>query len=174
MAVAVKSPVRNPAANRARTRHVFARLMEGRSTADIAAAEGISVRRVQQIVRAELARREANPAEDYLLMQVARLERAVELLGGQIEAGKASAAAAYLRTVEALSKLVARPLRLDDPLFREQGAVAKMTERLARLDAAREIVAQRALAAQAKQSGRQAIEKAESGETADGAEASPP
>ena len=59
-------------------------------------------------------------------MQVARLERAVELLGGQIEAGKATAAAAYLRTVEALSKLAARPLRLDDPLFREQGAVAKI------------------------------------------------
>ncbi len=99
-------------------------------------------------------------------MQVARLERAVELLGGQIEAGKATAAAAYLRTVEALSKLVARPLRLDDPLFREQGAVAKMTERLARLDAAREIVAARALAAQAKQNAGQAIEKTESGETA--------
>jgi hypothetical protein len=170
---AAKPPVRNPVASQARTRHVFARLMDGQSTAAIAAAEGLSVRRVQQIVSAELQRREANPAEDYVLMQVARLERAVELLGGQIEAGKASAAAAYLRTVEALSKLVARPLRLDDPLFREQGAIAKMTERLARLDAAREIVAQRALAAQAKRSDGQTIEKTESGETADCAEASP-
>ena len=172
MPAAVKPPVRNPVASRARIRHVFARLMEGQSTRDVAAAEGVSVRRVQQIVQVELARRGANPAEDYLLMQVARLERAVELLGGQIEAGKASAAAAYLRTVEALSKLVARPLRLDDPLFREQGAVAKMTERLARLDAAREIFAARALAAQAKQNAGQAIEKTESGETSDCAEAS--
>ena len=84
---AAKPPVRNPAASRARTRHVFARLMEGQSTAAIAAAEGLSLRRVQQIVSGELARREANPAEDYVLMQVARLERALDLLGGQIEAG---------------------------------------------------------------------------------------
>jgi hypothetical protein len=172
MPVAAQPPVRNPAASRVRTRRVFARLMEGRSTADIAAAEGVSVRRVQQIVSAELARRGANPAEDYLLIQVARLERAVDLLGGQIEAGKASAAAAYLRTIEALSKFVARPLRLDDPSFREPGAVANMTERLARLDAARELVAERALAAQAKRNDEQAIENADSGETADCAEAS--
>ena len=169
---AAKPPVRNPAASRERTRHVFARLMQGQSTAAIAAAEGVSVRRVQQIVHAELARREANPAEDYVLMQVARLERALDLLGGQIEAGQARAAAAFVRTVETLSKLAARPLCLDNPLFREQGAVATMTERLARLDAAREIVAERALAAQAKRNDGQAIEKTDSGETADCAEAS--
>jgi hypothetical protein len=166
-------PLRNPVASQARARHVFARLMEGQSTAAIASAEGLSVRRVQQIVSAELLRREANPAEDYVLMQVARLERALDLLGGQIEAGKASAAAAYLRTVEMLSKLAARPLFLADPAFRQTGAVATMTERLARLDAAREIVASRALAAQAKQNAGQAIEKTESGEAAECAEASP-
>ena len=88
MPIAEQPPVRNPAASRERTRHVFARLMDGQSTAAIAAAEGLGVRRVQQIVAAELARREANPAEDYVLMQVARLERALDLLGGQIEAGK--------------------------------------------------------------------------------------
>jgi hypothetical protein len=129
---------------------------------------------VQQIVSAELARRGANPAEDYLLMQVARLERAVELLGRQIEAGKASAAGAYLRTVEALSKLVARPLFLADPAFRQTGAVAAMAERLTRLDAAREIVASRALGVQAKRNDSQAIENTDSGETAACAEASPP
>ena len=172
MPAVAKSPVRNSAASRARTRHVFARLMQGQSTADIAAAEGVSVRRVQQIVSAELQRRGANPAEDYVIMQVARLERALDLLGGQIEAGRASSALAFVRTVELLSKLAARPLRLDSPLFREPGAVAAMTERLARLDAAREIVAERALAAQAKRNDGQAIEKTESGETAERAEAS--
>jgi hypothetical protein len=96
---------------------------------------------VQQIVSEELARREANPAEDYVLTQIARLERALDLLGGQIEAGRASAAPAFVCTVELLSKLAARPLRLDSVVFREQGAVAALTERLARLDAAREIVA---------------------------------
>ena len=165
-------PIRNPAASRERTRHIFARLMQGQSTAAIAAAEGVSLRRVQQIVHAELARREANPAEDYAIMQIARLERALDLLGGQIEAGRASAAPAFVRTIEILSKLAARPLRLDSPVFREIGAVAAMTERLARLDAAREIVAERALAADTKQNDGQAIEKTEFGETADCAEAS--
>ena len=170
MPVAAKPPVRNAAARHQRTRQVFARLMEGQSTRDIAAAEALSVRRVQQIVRAELKRREANPAEDYVIMQVARLERALDLLGGQIEAGRATAALAFVRVVEMLSKLAARPLHLASPSFRQTGAVAALAERLARLDAAREIVAQRALAAEAKQIDGQAIEKADSGEIADCAE----
>ena len=172
MPAAAKPPIRNAVASRARTRHVFARLMEGQSTAAIAAAEGLSVRRVQQIISAELARRGANPAGDFVLMQIARLERALDLLGGQIEAGRAASALAYVRTVEMLSKLAARPLRLDDPVFREPGAVTALTERLARLDAAREIVAARALAAATKRNDGQAIEKTESDETADCAEAS--
>jgi hypothetical protein len=170
MPVAAKSPVRSALARRGRTRHVFARMMEGQSTRDIA-AEGVSVRRAPQIVRAELARREANPAEDYVIMQVARLERALDLLGGQIEAGRATAALAFVRTIEMLAKLAAGPLRLASPSFRPEGAVAALAERLARLDAAREIVAQRALAAEAKRIDGQAIEKADSGETADCAEA---
>jgi hypothetical protein len=170
---AAKSPVRNrAAASIARSRRVFARLLDGQSTAEIAVAERVSVRRVQQIVNAELARREANPAEDYVILQVARLERALDLLGGQIEAGRPSAALAFVRTIEMLSKFAKGPLRLDSPIFREKGAVAAMTERLARLDAAREIVATRALAAAAKRNAAQAIEKTDSGETADCAEAS--
>jgi hypothetical protein len=172
MPAAAKSFSRSASARRQRTRHVFARLMEGQSTRDIAAAEGVSVRRVQQIVRAELARREANPAEDYVIMQVARLERALDLLGGQIEAGRATSALAFVRTIEMLSKLAAGPLRLVSPSFRQTGAVAALAERLARLDAAREIVAERALAAEAKRNDGQAIEKADSGEIAGCVEAS--
>jgi hypothetical protein len=172
MPIVDQPPVRNPAASRERTRHIFARLMQGQSTAAIAKAEGVSLRRVQQIVHDELARREANPAEDYVLMQVARLERALDLLGGQIEAGRASAAPAFVRTIETLSKLAARPLFLPDPAFRQMGAVAALSERLARLDAAREIVAERALAAETKQNDGQPIETADSGEAADCAEAS--
>jgi len=172
MSDAAIPPVRNPAASRERTRHIFARLMQGQSTAAIAAAEGVSLRRVQQIVAAELQRRDANPAEDYVIMQVARLERALELLAGQIEAGKASAAGAFVRTVEMLSKLAARPLFLPEFVFRSPGAVATMTERLARLDAAREVVAERARVAGAKQNDDQPIEKTDSGEAVDCAEAS--
>ena len=172
MSDAAMPPVRNPAASRERTRHIFARLMQGQSTAAIAAAEGVGLRRVQQIVAAELQRRDANPAEDYALMQVARLERALELLGRQIEAGRASAAPAFVRTIEALSKLTACPLRLTNAAFGQMGPVATMTERLARLDAAREIVAECALVAETKQNDSQPIEKTDSGEAADCAEAS--
>jgi hypothetical protein len=105
-------------------------------------------------------------------MQVARLERALDLLGGQIEAGRATSALAFVRTIEMLSKLAAGPLRLASPSFRQTGAVAALAERLARLDAAREIVAERALAAEAKRNDGQAIEKADSGEIAGCVEAS--
>ncbi len=44
----------------ARTRHIFARVMDGQSTAEIAAAEGVTVRRIPQIVAAELARTQSN------------------------------------------------------------------------------------------------------------------
>jgi hypothetical protein len=164
MPAAAHLPARNPVARRIQTRHVFARLMEGQSTRDIAAAEGLSARRVQQIVRAELKRREANPAEDYVIMQVARLERALDLLEGQIEAGRATAALAFVRVIETLSKLAVRPLHLPSPSFRPDGAVAALAERLARLDAAREIVAERAFAAATKRNDGEAIEEAESGE----------
>jgi len=156
---AAKPPVRNRALARYRARRVFARLMEGQATADIAAAEGLSVRRVQQIVRAELARREANPAEDYLLMQVARLERAVALIGRQIDDGKATAATAFVRAVEALGRLTARPLRLAEPVWRQGGEVAALAERLKRLDAAREIVAERAADPAANDRGSQLLGK---------------
>src|SRR5271163_1774551 len=118
MRASAKPPVRNAAARFVRARHVFARLMDGQSMRDIAAAEGLSVRRVQQIVRAEIARREANPAEGYVLVQVARLERALELLGREIDAGRAAAVPAFVRVIEQLGKLAGDPLRLPDPAFR--------------------------------------------------------
>lgn len=161
-----KPPVRNAVAGRARARRVFARLMEGQSTRDVAAAEDLTVRRVQQIVRAELERREANPAEDYLVLQIARLERAIELLGRQIDDGKATAAVAFVRAIEMLAKLAQRPLQLVAPAFRLHGEVAAVAERLARLDAAREVVAARAAVAEAKRNGAQGVEKSGDGEIA--------
>ena len=88
-APAVK-PVRSPAEARKRAQRIFARLVGGESIRAVAASENLSVRRVQQIVREQLDRRDANPADDYALLQIARLERALELIGGQIDAGKPS------------------------------------------------------------------------------------
>ncbi len=148
--------------------------MEGQSTQAIAEAEGLTARRVQQIIRAELKRREANPAEDYLLTQIARLERAVELLGRQIDEGKATAALAFVRAIEMLAKLTRGPLHLESPLYRREGDVAALAERLKRLDAAREIVAGAAAKAAAKRNGGQETEKTQSDETSNFAEAANP
>jgi hypothetical protein len=59
-----------------RARRISARLMGRDSMCAIAASENLSVRRVQQIVREQLDRRDANPADDFALLQIARLERA--------------------------------------------------------------------------------------------------
>jgi hypothetical protein len=62
-----------------RAQRIFARLMGGESMRAIAASEDLSLRRVQQIVREQLDRRNANPADDFALLQIARLERALDL-----------------------------------------------------------------------------------------------
>jgi hypothetical protein len=71
-----------------RAQRIFARLMGGESMRAIAASENLSLRRVQQIVREQLDRRNSNPADDFALLQIARLERALDLIGAQIDAGK--------------------------------------------------------------------------------------
>jgi len=131
-------PTRSAAEGRKRAQRIFARLIGGQSIRAIAAAEGLSVRRVQQIVREELQRRDANPADDYAFLQIARLERALDLLGRQIDAGKPAAAHAYVRILDHLNRLAPERLRLRAAAFRIDEDVDKMAERLARLDAARE------------------------------------
>jgi hypothetical protein len=126
-----------------RARRVFARLMAGESIRAIAAAEALSVRRVQQIVREHLDRRDANPADDFALLQIARLERALDLIGGQIDAGKPSAAHAFVRILDHLNRLAPERLRLKATFQQVGGEVDKMEDRLGRLDAAREALALR-------------------------------
>jgi hypothetical protein len=105
-------PVRSSSEAHQRAQRIFARLMGGESMRAIAASENLSLRRVQQIVRDQLDRRNANPADDFALLQIARLERALDLIGGQIDAGKASAAHAYVRILDHLSRLAPDRLRL--------------------------------------------------------------
>ena len=126
-----------------RAQRIFARLMAGESIRAIAASESLSVRRVQQIVREQLDRRDADPADDFALLQIARLERALDLVGAQIDAGKASAAHAYVRILDHLNRLAPERLRLRATFQKAGGEVDKMAERLGRLDAAREALAAR-------------------------------
>jgi hypothetical protein len=64
---------------RARAGAANLRPSDGRGA--IRASPRLSVRRVQQIVRQEINRGDANPADDYALLQIARLKRALELIG---------------------------------------------------------------------------------------------
>jgi hypothetical protein len=51
--------------------------MGGESMRATAISENLSLRRVQQFVREQLDRRNSNPADDFALLQIARLERAI-------------------------------------------------------------------------------------------------
>jgi hypothetical protein len=126
-----------------RARRIFARLMGGDSMRVIATSENLSLRRVQQIVREQLDRRNANPADDFALLQIARLERALDLIGAQIDVGKPAAAHAYVRILDHLSRLAPDRLRLKPTFQRVGDEVDKMEDRLGRLDAAREALALR-------------------------------
>jgi hypothetical protein len=105
-------PVRSLSGEHKRAQRIFARLVGGESMRAIATSENLSVRRVQQIVRDQLDRRNSNPADDFALLQIARLERALDLIGGQIDAGKPAAAYAYVRILEHLNRLAPDRLRL--------------------------------------------------------------
>ena len=136
-------PLRSSSEEHKRAQRIFARLMAGESMRAVAAAEALSLRRVQQIVRDELDRRDADPADDFALLQIARLERALDLIGVQIDAGKPAAAHAFVRILDYLNRLAPDRLRLPRAFRRVGDEVDRMEERLGRLDAAREALALR-------------------------------
>jgi len=136
-------PVRSSAEARKRAQRIFSRLIGGQSIRAIAVSESLSVRRVQQIVREQLDRRDANPADDFALLQIARLERALDLIGGQIDAGRPSAAHAFVRILDHLNRIAPERLRLKAAYQRIGDEVDTMEDRLGRLDAAREALALR-------------------------------
>src|ERR1700690_2652503 len=155
-----------------RARRIFARLMGGESMRAIAASENLSLRRVQQIVREQLDRRNANPADDFALLQIARLERALDLIGAQIDAGKASAPHAYVRILDHLNRLAPDRLRLNVAFQGIGREVDTMEDRLGRLAAGREGFAGGKSPPgprenSAKRNGPQALDIPENRETAD-------
>jgi hypothetical protein len=172
MSARAAKPVRSSSEEDKRAQRIFARLVGGESIRAIATSEALSVRRVQQIVREQLDRRDANPADDFTLLQIARLERALDLLGGQIDAGKPSAAHAYVRILDHLNRLAPDRLRLKAAYQRVGDEVDKMENRLGRLDAAREALALRQASPApsenaAKRNRPQAIDNKGNRETAD-------
>jgi hypothetical protein len=174
MPARVSKPVQFLTEEHRRAQRIFARLMGGESMRAIAASENLSLRRVQQIVREQLDRRNANPADDFALLQIARLERALDLIGAQIDAGKPSAAHAFVRILDHLNRLAPDRLRLKAAFHRVGDEVDKMEDRLSRLDAAREALAVRQASAglranSAKRNRPQALDNTGNGEIADSA-----
>jgi hypothetical protein len=164
-------PVTEPAEKHERAQHIFASMLNGRALSEIARDEALSVRRVQQIVADEIARRNTNPARDYVLLQIARLETALDMLGRQIENGKASAVPGFLKVIEQLGLLTKRELHRDTQRFRPGLEDKEMRERLEQLDVSREVVTERrsrtGLNEGAKSHGPQALDIPQNREIAD-------
>ena len=93
------------ALNKARRRErIFKSLRLGSSTADIAREEGLTARRVRQIVSEALQERPVDGARDHALLQLARLEPAISLLAGEMAQGDIRAVSPYLGLLDRLDR----------------------------------------------------------------------
>jgi hypothetical protein len=91
-----------------RANRIFARMLEGQAYGEIAAAEGLTVRRVRMIVQEALGRRDIEPREEYARVQVARLDSALRLVEGKVADGKLSAVSPLIRLVDQLDRYQGR------------------------------------------------------------------
>ncbi len=87
-----------------RRRRIFARLREGFTYDEIAAEEGVSSRRVRQIVSEELQNRSVDSGAEHAKLQLDRLAPAVQLGAEAIAAGEISAINPYLRAIDRLDR----------------------------------------------------------------------
>jgi hypothetical protein len=85
-----------------RLERVFARMLDGQSYQAIAEAEQLTVRRVRQIVQETLDRWDIDPVKEYQLLQIARLDGALQLTQAQIAQGKLAAVPHLLKLLEKL------------------------------------------------------------------------
>ena len=119
-----------------RRERIFARLREGWAYADIAQAEGLSSKRISQIVGKALQRRATDSASDHAMLQLARLEPALRLAAGALAEGDVEAISPYLKLLDRLDRyqkpLAAVPV-YDDKA--RQRLLAKMNRIVARIRA---------------------------------------
>jgi hypothetical protein len=83
-----------------RLKRIFARLREGASYDQIASEEGLTLRRVRQIVADRLEERPVDSETEHARLQLARLEPALKAAAEAIGAGDVRAVPAYLRVLE--------------------------------------------------------------------------
>ena len=87
-----------------RRRRIFARLREGLGYEEIAAEEGVSLRRIRQIVAEVLQKRAVDSGADHAKLQLDRLAPAVQLGAEAIAAGDVSAITPYLKALDRLDR----------------------------------------------------------------------
>ncbi len=87
-----------------RRERIFARLRLGWTYGKIAGEEGVSERRVHQIVSDALRRQGVDNASDHALLQFVRLEGAHALAAEAIDAGDLGAIGPYLKVLERLDR----------------------------------------------------------------------
>ena len=87
-----------------RRQRIFARLREGLGYEEIAAEEGVSLRRIRQIVSEVLQKRAVDNGAEHAKLQLDRLAPAVQLGAEAIAAGDVSAIAPYLKALDRLDR----------------------------------------------------------------------
>jgi hypothetical protein len=126
-----------------RRNRVFALLLEGRSAVAVAAEEGVTPRRVRQMVREALDRWDANPAQDFADLQIARLEAALRPIEQKIAAGDVTVVDKFVKVLGVLEKYHRSQLRLTEKLSDEGDREAAFMDWMERLAASRAAVAAR-------------------------------
>ena len=122
---------------------IFARLLDGQSAAAVAAEEGLTPRRVRQMVREALDRWDANPAQDYADLQIARLEAALRTLEQKIAEGDVSVIDKFVKVLGLMEKYHGGQLRLTEKIADEDDREAAFMDWLERLAANRAAIAAR-------------------------------
>ncbi len=119
-----------------RRQRIFARLREGWPYAEIAQAEGLSSKRISQIVSEALQKRTLDSVPDHAMLQLARLEPALRLAAGALAEGDVGAISPYLKLLDRLDRYQ-KPLAavvVYDDKARER-LIAKMDRLIARVHA---------------------------------------
>jgi hypothetical protein len=148
--VSAAAASRLPAAERALRRdRIFAKLLDGQSIAVIAAEESVTPRRVRQIIEQALQQWDADPVQDYVGMQIARLEPALRLIEQKIAAGDVTVVDKLIKVLGQLDKYHEGQLAPRDDEYHDAAVVG----RLERLAASRAVVAARLAKADAAAQG---------------------
>ncbi len=88
----------------ARERRIIDKLNRGLSEAELAAREGVTLRRMQILVQEILARRAPSPPAEYLALQVNRLNEAMIVAYGSMAGGNLMAVDRVVRIVSEMDR----------------------------------------------------------------------